>query len=602
MNEENEIQGTSGTPRGFDEMDLAEPILQAVRKAGYETPSPIQECAIPPLLEGNDLLGVAQTGTGKTAAFSLPLLSRMDESVKGAQILVLAPTRELALQVAEAMEGFAENLPELRVVAVYGGTGYGEQIKEFKRGAQVVVGTPGRIMDHIEKGYLKLDHLKALVLDEADEMLSMGFIDDIKWILEHTPSERQTALFSATMPKPIQRLAENYLRDPVKITIKVKAENSPNIRQRFIKVRQYEKREMMLRLLEIEKFDALLIFARTKNATMEIAEILQGKGYPAEPLNGDMPQSLREKTVDRLKRGKINVLVATDVAARGLDVDRISHVLNYDAPFDLESYTHRIGRTGRAGREGDAIIFVTGKEVRMLKAIERTLKVPCDEFVFPTLEEMNERREEEFFARIEEGMKANLGDYRKALQRFIEESGKDLLDISASLAYLAGGKKPLLYESMPNVSSKRSRREDRRERGERKEFSSREGDRSARKSFRDDHLQSYRIEVGEFHGAQKGDIVGAIANEVGLDPQHMGKIRMFKDHSFIDLPKDMPPEIFEALKTVWVQGHQMKISVDKGRSRSGGKGGKFKKNFGKGGKNFGNKKDFKKKSKPRFRT
>lgn len=278
MNQDNEIQGTAGTPRGFDEMDLAEPILKAVRKAGYETPSPIQECAIPPLLEGQDLLGVAQTGTGKTAAFSLPLLSRMDESVKGAQILVLAPTRELALQVAEAMEGFAENLPKLRVVAVYGGTGYGEQIKEFKRGAQIVVGTPGRVMDHIEKGYLKLDHLQALVLDEADEMLSMGFIDDIKWILEHTPSERQTALFSATMPKPIQRLAENYMQDPVKITIKVKAENSPNIRQRFIKVRQYEKREMMLRLLEIENFDALLIFARTKKCHHGDRGSTSGKG------------------------------------------------------------------------------------------------------------------------------------------------------------------------------------------------------------------------------------------------------------------------------------------------------------------------------------
>ena len=605
MNQDNEIQGTAGTPRGFDEMDLAEPILKAVRKAGYETPSPIQECAIPPLLEGKDLLGVAQTGTGKTAAFSLPLLSRMDESVKGAQILVLAPTRELALQVAEAMEGFAENLPKLRVVAVYGGTGYGEQIKEFKRGAQIVVGTPGRVMDHIEKGYLKLDHLQALVLDEADEMLSMGFIDDIKWILEHTPSERQTALFSATMPKPIQRLAENYLQNPVKITIKVKAENSPNIRQRFIRVRQYEKREMMLRLLEIENFDALLIFARTKNATMEIAEALQGKGYPAEPLNGDMPQSLREKTVDRLKRGKINILVATDVAARGLDVDRISHVLNFDAPFDLESYTHRIGRTGRAGREGDAIIFVTGKEFRMLKAIERTLKVPCDEYVFPTLEEMNERREEEFFSRIEEGMKGDLGEYRQALQRLVEETSKDTLDIAAALAFLAAGKKPLFYDSMPKIESKRSRREDRRDRrdrGDRKEFSSRDNDRSERKSFRDDHLQSYRLEVGEYHGAQKGDIVGAIANEVGLDPQHMGKIRMFKDHSFIDLPKDMPPEIFEALKSVWVQGHQMNISIDKGRPRPGGKGGKFGKSFGKGGKKFGKGKDFKKKSKPRFRS
>ena len=597
MNDEINIQAETDTRVSFDQMSLAEPILKAVRKAGYETPSPIQERSIPPLLEGKDLLGVAQTGTGKTAAFSLPLLSRLDESVKGAQILVLAPTRELALQVSEAMEGFAENLPKLRVVAVYGGTGYGEQIREFKRGTQVVVGTPGRVMDHIEKGYLKLNNLQALVLDEADEMLSMGFIDDIEWILEHTPKERQTALFSATMPKPIRKLAEKHLREPEEVTIKVKAENSPNIRQRFIKVRQHEKREMLTRLLEIEKFEAMLIFARTKNATMEIAEKLQGKGYPAEPLNGDMPQNLREKTVDRLKRGKISVLVATDVAARGLDVDRISHVLNYDAPFDLESYTHRIGRTGRAGREGDAIIFITNKEMRMLNAIERTLKVPCDQYVFPTLEEMNERKEEEFFTKIEQGMKGDLDDYRKALQRYLEESGKDTLEVAASLAFLEAGKKALRYENMPTSSSRKPRREDRQDRDQpNRRDSSRRGDRSER----DGNLQSYRLEVGEYHGAQKGDIVGAIANEVGLDPQNMGKIRMFKDHTFIDLPKDMPKEIFEALKTVWVQGHQMNISVDKGRPRPGGKGGKFKKGFGKS-KKFGGGKDFKKKSKPRFR-
>ncbi|HAW99425.1 MAG TPA: ATP-dependent RNA helicase, partial [Opitutae bacterium] len=429
---------------------------------------------------------------------------------------------------------------------------------------------------------------------EADEMLSMGFIDDIDWILDHTPDERQTALFSATMPKPIRKLAEKHMRDPVEITIKVKAENSPNIRQRFIKVRQHEKRNMLTRLLEIERFDAMLIFARTKNATMELAEGLQGRGYAAEPLNGDMPQSLREKTVDRLKRGKINVLVATDVAARGLDVDRISHVLNFDAPFDLESYTHRIGRTGRAGREGDAILFVTGREMRMLKAIERTLKVPCDEYAFPTLEEMNERREEEFFAKIEEGLKGDLGDYRKAIQRLIEESGHDTLDVAASLAFLEAGKKGLRYENMP--PPRKSRREDR---PGRKDRVSRQEGKEDRRFAKDDHLQSYRIEVGEYHGAQKGDIVGAIANEIGLDPQHIGKIRMFKDHTFIDLPKDMPREIFEALKTVWVQGHQMNISIDKGRPRPG-KGGKFgkgfdkRKKFGKGGKGHkGGKKGFK---------
>ena len=615
MSDDENNHEPTDTRMRFDELALTQPILKAVQKAGYENPSPIQERAIPPLLEGSDFIGVAQTGTGKTAAFALPLLSRMDESVKGAQILVLAPTRELALQVAEAIEGFAENLPKLRVVAVYGGTGYGEQIREFKRGAQVVVGTPGRVMDHIEKGYLKLDNLQALVLDEADEMLSMGFIDDIDWILDHTPDDRQTALFSATMPKPIRKLAEKHLNDPTEVTIKVKAENSPNIRQQFIKVRQHEKRNMLLRLLEIEKFEAMLIFSRTKNATMEIAEMLQGKGYLAEPLNGDMPQNLREKTVDRLKRGKINVLVATDVAARGLDVDRISHVLNYDAPFDLESYTHRIGRTGRAGREGDAIIFVTNKEMRMLNAIERTLKVPCQEYSFPTKEEMNERKLEEFFGKIEEGLKADLGDYRAAIQRYLEESGKDSIDVAAALAHLEAGKQGLYYVDMPQPSKKNSRdnrsgrdRDSRDSRGREgrgrdnrggREDRNRRGDRDERGGSRNDSsLQSYRLEVGEFHGVQKGDIVGAIANEVGLDPRNMGKIRMFKDHTFMDLPADMPNDIMTALKTVWVQGHQLNISKDKGRPRPDrGGAGRFdkRKKFGKGGG------DFKKKSKSRFR-
>jgi len=363
----------SDGPR-FEDFDLAPAIQKAVARVGYETPSPIQRRSIPPLLEGCDLLGVAQTGTGKTAAFALPLLSRLDPNLKVVQMLCLAPTRELAIQVAEAMETFAEDIPGLRILPVYGGTGYSEQIRELKRGAQIVVGTPGRVMDHVKKKYMKLDQVKAMVLDEADEMLSMGFIEDIEWILDQTPSERQTALFSATMPKPIRKLADKHLNEPVEITIEVKRENAPNIRQRFLKVRQHEKIDMLGRILEIETFGAMLIFARTKNATSEIAETLMAKGYPAEALNGDMPQKLREKTVDRLRKGHVKVVVATDVAARGLDVDVITHVVNYDAPFDLESYTHRIGRTGRAGREGDAILFVTNKEMRMLNAIERTLK------------------------------------------------------------------------------------------------------------------------------------------------------------------------------------------------------------------------------------
>jgi ATP-dependent RNA helicase DeaD len=548
----------------FEDFDLAPAIQKAVARVGYETPSPIQRRSIPPLLEGCDLLGVAQTGTGKTAAFSLPLLSRLDPDLKVVQMLCLAPTRELAIQVAEAMETFAEDIPGLRILAVYGGTGYTEQIRELKRGAQIVVGTPGRVMDHVKKKYMKLDQVKAMVLDEADEMLSMGFIEDIEWILEQTPSDRQTALFSATMPKPIRKLADKHLNEPVEITIEVKRENAPNIRQRFLKVRPHEKIDMLSRILEIETFGAMLIFARTKNATTDIAETLMAKGYPAEALNGDMPQKLREKTVDRLRKGHVKVVVATDVAARGLDVDVITHVVNYDAPFDLESYTHRIGRTGRAGREGDAILFVTNKEMRMLNAIERTLKSKCDEYKFPTLEEMNQRKEGEFFTRMEEALSSSdLTDYRQAILKFLEESGKDSIDVAAALAYLDAGKKPLFYDEMP-TAPKRAKRE-KRERG---------GDRDDRYVNNND-LQSYRVEVGEYHGAEKRDLVGAIANEIGMDTKFIGKIRMFKDHSFIDLPKDMPKEVCEALKQVWVQGHQLNLSVDRGRPRQEGRGGKF---------------------------
>jgi ATP-dependent RNA helicase DeaD len=558
----------------FEEFGLLPEILKAVAGMGYETPSPIQLRSIPPLLEGCDLLGVAQTGTGKTAAFALPLLSRLDPNLKAVQMLCLAPTRELAIQVADAMEGFAEHIPGLRILPVYGGTGYSDQIRELKRGAQIVVGTPGRVMDHVQKKYMKLDQVKAMVLDEADEMLSMGFIEDIEWILEQTPSDRQTALFSATMPKPIRKLADKHLNEPVEITIEVKRENAPNIRQRFLNLRPHEKQDILARILEIEPFGAVLIFARTKNATTEIAENLMARGYAAEALNGDMPQKLREKTVDRLRKGHVKIVVATDVAARGLDVDVITHVVNYDAPFDLESYTHRIGRTGRAGRKGDAILFVTNKEMRMLKAIERTLKAPCEEYSFPTLEEMNERRMGEFFSRIEGVSTADLSDYRQAIQRYLEESGKDSIEVAAALAFLEGGKKTLFYDEMPTVSRKPKR--ERRERG---------NDRDGRddRYVSNDDLQSYRVEVGEYHGAEKRDLVGAIANEIGMDPKFIGKIRMFKDHSFIDLPKDMPKEVFEALRQVWVQGHQLNLSIDRGRPRPGGKGGKF---GGKGGGGF----------------
>ena len=618
MNEQdpNEIE-TGGFPKpadasvgtSFSDLPLAPAVRKAIESIGYETPSPIQAGAIPHLAEGRDLLGVAQTGTGKTAAFALPLLSQLDFTSPAPQILCLTPTRELALQVAEAIEGFAKNMEKLHVLPVYGGTHYRDQLRSLKRGANVVVGTPGRVTDHIKRGSLRLDDLQALVLDEADEMLGMGFLEDVEWILEQTPETRQTALFSATMPKAVRKLAEKHLRDPAEVTIKLKAATAPNIRQRFLKRRHGEKLETLLSILDVEEYDAALIFARTKVSTAELAERLLAKGVAAEALNGDMPQSLREKTVARLREGKLNVLVATDVAARGLDVDRISLVVNYDAPFDVESYVHRVGRTGRAGRSGEAVLFVTSKEFRILKAIERTTKNDFEPYQFPSVQELNERKAQRLFERIDQALAADLSDYREVLSQYLSEREEtDSLDLVAALARMEAGDKPFLLKELPTGARSKERtprKERRRERGGRDD---REGERGFSKYDSDDRVwTTYRIEVGEEHGAGKGDVVGALANEVGLESGEIGKIRLFPYFGLVDLPPNLPDEILHILKNVHVRGQRLEISKDKGRPTFEGKGkGNHRKKFGgkfggkgKGGRKFGPKTFRSKKKGPR---
>ena len=558
MNNEETGSSSEQAVGTFSDLPLSPEIREAIEAIGYETPSPIQAEAIPYLAEGRDLLGVAQTGTGKTAAFALPLLSDLDTRAGGPQILCLAPTRELAIQVAEAFETFGQRMKNFRSLSIYGGDEYRRQIKGLREGAHVVVGTPGRMMDHLRKGTLKTDKIKALILDEADEMLSMGFIEDVEWILEQMPEERQTALFSATMPSQIKKLADKYLKDPAEITIRVKATTASNTRQRFIQRRNPEKTDTLIRILEVEDFDAVLVFSRTKNATSVIAESLQGKGYAAEALNGDMPQNLREKTLARVKNGKIDILVATDVAARGLDVDRISHVINYDAPFDVESYIHRIGRTGRAGRQGDAIIFINGRENRILKAIERTVRSKLEKYTFPSTKELNERKIQRLFARLDETLAKDLSDYKEVLEKYLEEKDADPLSIAAAMAFLESGNQPFYLKAVPQPKQRDREWEDRGRRSDGPRGKSRfqSGDLS---------MQSFRLEVGESHGVGKGDIVGAIANEAGIEPKHMGKIRMFEEHSFIELPESMPKDAFQALRKIWVRGNKLDISKDDSR-------------------------------------
>ena len=561
----------------FSELGLSAPVLEAVTSIGYETPSPIQAEMIPYVLEGRDVLGQAQTGTGKTAAFALPILSQVDLKVKTPQVLVLAPTRELAIQVAEAFQKYATKMKGFHVLPIYGGQDARGQIRQLDRGVHVVVGTPGRVMDLIRRKSLKLDAIKTLVLDEADEMLRMGFIDDVEWVMEQLPEERQIALFSATMPTQIHKITQKYLNNPKEIVIKVKTTTASTIRQRYWMVSGHHKLDALTRILEAETFDAMIIFVRTKNATTELAEKLEARGYSSAAINGDIAQGQREKTVENLKRKKIDILIATDVAARGLDVPRISHVVNYDVPYDTEAYVHRIGRTGRAGREGDAILFVAPREKRMLQQIERATKQKIEMLEMPSTEMINNKRIARFTQNISDNIASEgLAFYASIIEKYTIEHNIPAIEVAAALAKMVQGDEPLLLSNAP--VAQKSQRNDRdrgdskgksrdRDRGSRRDREDR-GERNERRPRREqgDHqkeegLQTYRIEVGHDHGVKPGNIVGAIANEAGIDSKHMGRIQINDDYSTIDLPEGMPKDIFMDLKSVRVAGQKLNISV-----------------------------------------
>jgi len=565
---------TSSTDITFNDLNLPDFLMKALEEIGYEKPSPIQAQSIPLLLEGNDLLGQAQTGTGKTAAFALPMLANIDAANKSTQLLVLAPTRELAIQVAEAFHSYAKYDRQIHVLPVYGGQSYDNQIRALKRGVQVVVGTPGRVIDHIKRGTLKLDKLKSLVLDEGDEMLRMGFIDDVEWILSHAPDKRQTALFSATMPGPIKKITERYLDSPKHVKITSKVSTASTIRQRYCQIANHHKLEALTRILEIEEYDGVIVFVRTKTATMELAEKLAARGYAVEPLNGDIAQNARERTVDRLKKGQVDILVATDVVARGLDVERVSHVINYDIPYDTESYVHRIGRTGRAGRQGDAILFISHREKRLLFAIEKTTNQAIESMPIPSISQLNEQRVKRFKNSVIEAMShSDIESLIEVIGSIQKESECEPEVLMAALAKLAQGDEPLVLKSTdrPDLTSKKPRerdgarndRGDRRDRGDRGDRRDRgdRGEQRRRQQSRpaDEGMQRFRIDVGHTHGAKPGNIVGAIANEANISSKHIGAIQIYDNYSTVDLPDGMPSQVKETLKNTRVAGQKLSI-------------------------------------------
>jgi ATP-dependent RNA helicase DeaD len=541
----------------FAALDLPPPLLSALAEVGYETPSPIQAACIPLFLAGRDLLGEAQTGTGKTAAFALPLLARLDLAKKMPQALVLTPTRELAIQVAEAFQKYAHHLPGFHVLPIYGGQSMVIQLRALSRGAHIIVGTPGRVMDHLERKSLSLDNLKTLVLDEADEMLRMGFIDDVEWILEHVPATRQTALFSATMPEPIRRIAQRYLRDPQQVKIRSATTTVATIKQKYWQVRGADKLEALTRMLEVEEdFDAAIVFVRTKTATVELADRLEARGYEAAALNGDMTQGLREQVIERLKSGSLDIVVATDVAARGIDVPRVSHVINYDVPYDTEAYVHRIGRTGRAGRAGVAILFVAPREMRMLKAIERATRQPIEPVQLPTRGEVAERRVAQFKQQIMDVLaEENLDFFFEVVRRMESEENLATRQIAAALAFLAQRERPLQPEGLPEpVAVQPAPTFERGEKPERK----RRDKPVEKRDFGAAPLVRYRIEVGRNQGALPKEIVGAIANEGGIDGKLIGQINLFDDYSTVELP-ELPADLLATLKRTRVRQLPLKM-------------------------------------------
>ena len=568
---------------GFQKLGLIAPLMKAIEASGYTTPTPIQEQTIPHLLEGRDVLGQAQTGSGKTGAFALPLLQRIDLNVKRTQVLVLVPTRELAIQVAAAFERYAAKMSGLNVLAIYGGAAYQPQLSQLKRGAHVVVGTPGRVTDHMNRGSLQLDALKCIVLDEGDEMLRMGFAESVEFIMQQLPAERQIALFSATMPPTIRKIAQTYLKNPAEITIRQKTVTADTIRQRFVVVGNHQKEAALGRILEAEPIDGVIVFVKMKSTTEPLAEFLGQRGHKVAALNGDIPQAQRERIIEHLKSGKLDIIVATDVAARGLDVQRISHVFNYDLPGDSEAYVHRIGRTGRAGRSGEAILFVHPKSQRMLKSLEYATRQKIEPMDLPTNRAINKTRVSQFHAKITENMTHPMAESMGSLiEQYRRENPETPVEqIMAALAVMStGGQSLLLKEEFRQETffESRGRRDDRgdsmlhrddrgssRDRGPRNDDNFRDRNDRPRAPRRNDaDKETFRIEVGHSHQVKPGNIVGAIANEAGIDSAQIGRIEIFDDFSTVDLPQGMPSETFFALKKVWVSGRQLQISKAEG--------------------------------------
>ncbi|EME8859369.1 MULTISPECIES: DEAD/DEAH family ATP-dependent RNA helicase [Enterobacter] len=579
----------------FADLGLKAPILEALNDLGYEKPSPIQAECIPHLLAGRDVLGMAQTGSGKTAAFSLPLLNNIDPDLRAPQILVLAPTRELAVQVAEAMTEFSKHMRGVNVVALYGGQRYDVQLRALRQGPQIVVGTPGRLLDHLKRGTLDLSKLSGLVLDEADEMLRMGFIEDVETIMAQIPEGHQTALFSATMPEAIRRITRRFMKEPQEVRIQSSVTTRPDISQSYWSVYGMRKNEALVRFLEAEDFDAAIIFVRTKNATLEVAEALERSGYNSAALNGDMNQALREQTLERLKDGRLDILIATDVAARGLDVERISLVVNYDIPMDSESYVHRIGRTGRAGRAGRALLFVENRERRLLRNIERTMKLTIPEADLPNADLLGKRRLEKFAAKVQQQLESSDLDQYRALLSQIQPTAEgeelDMETLAAALLKMAQGERSLIvppdapmrpkreFRDRDDRFERRGDRNDRNDRGPRGDRPERGGEDRPRRERRDaGEMELYRIEVGRDDGVEVRHIVGAIANEGDISSRYIGNIKLFGTHSTIELPKGMPGEVLQHFTRTRILNKPMNMQLmgdaqprsDRGGERRGG--------------------------------
>lgn len=565
----------------FAQLGLSESLLKALSDLNFHTPSPIQEKTIPCLLQGQDLIGQAQTGTGKTAAFALPILQNLRTDQLGTQALILAPTRELAIQVAQHFEQLSRHMPRVRVVVLCGGQEYRPQLKTLKEGAHIVVGTPGRVLDHLRRGSLRLDELTTFVLDEADEMLRMGFIEDVETVLAALPSEKQMALFSATMPSRIRQIANRYLQEPVSVEIRAETATVKSIEQRFLFASQGQKPDALIRVLATEDFQGLMVFTRTKNSTEEVAQLLQAEGYKAVAIHGDLTQALRERIISQFKQGVVDILVATDVAARGLDVERVTHVINYDIAQDCETYVHRIGRTGRAGRSGVTILFVTPKESRMLSLIERHTRQRIEKILVPNDAMIREAKQQRLLKQITERLAhSNLDDYKRMLQTYIETQALSAVDVAASLALLLNHDQPL-HRALPKPprdeprerkanSERRQVKSDRAPRTDRSRFekTGREISRSERaprefkreRRYGSDHPQElFRIDIGRIHGVKPGNIVGAIANEAGLESQFITGLKIHEDHSTVRLPQGMPKNVFNELNKAWVCGRQLKL-------------------------------------------